>query len=234
MLVLTGAGVSADSGIPTFRDADGLWESHRMEEVASPEAFVRDPRMVWRFYSQRRAGVQQAAPNAGHDALARLEERLGERFLLVTQNVDGLHERAGSRRLVELHGNLLYTRCSRCDRAPFRDEDLYENGSVPFCGECDDCGEPAPLRPHIVWFGESLDAAHLMRVERFMRDAGEDLLFVAVGTSGVVYPAAGLVGVARRLGGRTWLVNAERSDNAGAFERIVLGRSAELLPALVG
>lgn len=234
VLVLTGAGASADSGIPTFRDANGLWESHDIQEVASPEGFRRDPRLVWRFYSQRRAGVLKASPNAGHVALASLEERLGDRFLLATQNVDGLHARAGSERLVELHGNLLYTRCSGCDREPFLDDELYDGDTVPLCSMCDARGEVGLLRPHIVWFGEVLDHRHLERIERFMREAGRELLFLAVGTSGVVYPAAGLVNAAQRLGGRTWLVNAERSDNADVFDHVVLGKSAEVLPALVG
>src|SRR5687768_54151 len=125
VLVLTGAGVSAESGIPTFRGAGGLWENHRLEDVASPEAFARDPAMVWRFYSERRERAQRCRPNPGHLALARWEERLGDRFLLVTQNVDGLHRAAGSRRLVELHGNLFRTRCSECDRPSFDDERGY-------------------------------------------------------------------------------------------------------------
>ncbi len=230
VLVLTGAGASADSGIPTFRDAAGLWESHRVEEVASPEGFRRDPRLVWRFYSQRRAGVLGALPNAGHHALAKLEAALGDRFLLVTQNVDGLHRRAGSERLIEIHGNLLETKCWSCDRPPFEDHDLYED-TLPMCGECDGRGDSGLLRPNIVWFGETLDPAHLDAIERFMNGPGP-LVFVAIGTSGVVYPAAGLVDAARRAGGRTWLVNAEAADNASRFESFIAGRSADVLPTL--
>ncbi|MEZ4338306.1 MAG: NAD-dependent deacylase [Sandaracinaceae bacterium] len=232
LLVLTGAGASKDSGIPTFRDAAGLWNEHRVEDVASPAGFARDPRLVWRFYSERRAGVLDAEPNAGHRALARLEARLGDRFLLVTQNVDSLHGRAGSERVVELHGNLLYTRCTRCDRAPFEDHDLYDE--VPFCGRCDARGETSVLRPHIVWFGEAIDPAHLRRIERFVAEGGSRLVFLAVGTSGVVYPAASLVEACRTVGGRSWLVNAERAENADAFDHVVLGRSGELLPSLLG
>lgn len=231
VLVLTGAGASADSGIPTFRDAAGLWESHRVEDVASPEGFRRDPQLVWRFYSQRRAGVMKAEPNAGHHAIASLEKQLGDRFLLVTQNVDGLHLRAGSERIIELHGNLMKTRCTRCARAPFEDHEIYED-TVPLCGECDARGETALLRPHIVWFGEMLDPAHLQHIERFVGGARRRLVFVAVGTSGVVYPAAGLVDVARRMGGSTWLVNADAADNADSFDHFVEGRSAEVLPDL--
>jgi NAD-dependent deacetylase len=231
LLVLTGAGASADSGIPTFRDAAGLWRSHRVEDVASPEGFAADPQLVWRFYSERRAGVMKAEPNAGHRALAALEAKLGERFLLVTQNVDGLHARAGSERVIEIHGNLRKTRCASCDRPPFDDDDLYEE-TVPFCGQCDARGETGLLRPHIVWFGERLDPAHLSAIERFIVSAGARLVLVAIGTSGVVYPAAGLVDAARKVGGRTWLVNAEPADNAARFEHFVQGRSAELLPTL--
>lgn len=230
VLVLTGAGASADSGVPTFRDANGLWENHRLEEVASPDAFRADPRLVWRFYSERRAGVLTAAPNAGHVALATLERALGDRFLLVTQNVDGLHRRGGSERLVELHGNLLESRCARCDRAPFEDREGYLD-TLPGCSECDARGELGLLRPNIVWFGEALDSAHLDRIERFMSGPGA-LVFVAIGTSGAVYPAAGLVNAARGIGARTWLVNAEPADNTSCFEFFVRGRSADVLPTL--
>ena len=230
VLVLTGAGVSKESGIPTFRDAGGLWEQYRHEEVASPQGFRADPALVWRFYSERRQTMRHCRPNPGHVALAELEAALGERSLLVTQNIDGLHQRAGSQNVVELHGNLFMTRCTVCDRAPFPDEDSYAN--VPFCGRCAERGDTALLRPHVVWFGEMLDEAALARVERFMVAAGADLVFVAVGTSGGVYPAAGLVGAARRVGGSTWLVNPEPSDNAAAFDHYVQGKSGDVLPEL--
>jgi NAD-dependent deacetylase len=235
LLVLTGAGVSAESGIPTFRDAGGLWEQHRVEDVASPEGFARDPALVWRFYSQRRAGMAPCKPNAGHVALAAIERRLGDRFLLATQNIDGLHVAAGSERVVELHGNLYTTRCSVCDRPPFEDREAYADGHVPACGRCDARQQFAVLRPHIVWFGEALDPAKMGRVEEFLLDAkGHRLVFLAVGTSGAVYPAAGLVGVARRMGGETWLINRERAANADAFEHYVEGPSGEVLPSLFG
>src|SRR5689334_14450586 len=152
VLVLTGAGVSAESGVPTFRDAGGLWEGHRFEDVASPDAFRRDPLLVWKFYSMRRAAMEGIVPNPAHVAIAALEERLGDRFLLATQNVDGLHAAAGSRRMVELHGNLMTSRCSSCAREPFEDRQAYRPGVAPICGKCN-----ALLRPHIVWFGEMLD-----------------------------------------------------------------------------
>jgi NAD-dependent deacetylase len=233
LLVLTGAGVSAESGLATFRDANGLWENHRVEDVATPEAFDRDARLVWRFYSQRRAGAKACAPNAGHAALAELERRLGDRFLLVTQNVDDLHRRAGNERLVELHGNLFFTKCSRCRREPFADEAAYD-AQLPACDECGLRGKRALLRPHIVWFGEALDPAHFERIGAFMGDASPGTLqFLAVGTSGMVYPAARLVQLARRHGAETWLFNAEPADNAAAFDHFMKGKSAELLPGLL-
>ena len=156
LLVLTGAGVSAESGVPTFRDANGLWESHPIEKVATPEGFAEDPRLVWRFYSERRRKAKTVEPNPGHLALTAAESRLGDRFLLVTQNVDGLHRRAGSTRLVEMHGSLFETRCSRCPREPFPDDREYL-GDPPPCPERRSRGHSALLRPAVVWFGEGLD-----------------------------------------------------------------------------
>ncbi|MFO0629046.1 MAG: NAD-dependent deacylase [Polyangiales bacterium] len=233
VLVLTGAGVSAESGIPTFRDANGLWENHPVEQVASPEGFAADPLLVWRFYSQRREGASRCRPNAGHEALARLEATLGDRFLLATQNVDGLHRDAGTERLVEMHGNLFMSRCAMCDYGPEVDRTVYPVGEVPGCAACQHRGEFGILRPHIVWFGEALDPADLFRIETFMRHAAKGrFVFVAAGTSGVVYPAAGLVDRARSMGAETWLVNLEPPENVGAFEHFVRGRSGEMLPAL--
>ena len=233
LLVLTGAGVSAESGIPTFRDSGGLWEQHRVEDVASPEGFKRDPALVWRFYSQRRAGMASARPNAGHVALAAIEERLGDRFLLATQNIDALHKDAGSKRVVELHGNLYTSRCSICDRPPFEDREAYPDDKVPACGECHARGAFALLRPHIVWFGEMLDPANMTRVQDFLLAAERHrLVFLAAGTSGAVYPAAGFVDAARKLGGETWLVNAEPAANTSAFGHFVVGSSGAVLPAL--
>ncbi|HEX8824973.1 MAG TPA: NAD-dependent deacylase [Archangium sp.] len=228
LLVLTGAGVSAESGIPTFRGGNGLWENHPVEKVASPEGFREDPSLVWRFYSQRRAGAAPCKPNPGHLAMAEWERKLGDRFLLATQNVDGLHRVAGSQRLVELHGNLFTTRCSRCEREPFEDRLAYPEGTVPLCGQCG-----GKLRPHIVWFGEALDERDLLRVGYFLDRKDTRLVFMAVGTSGAVWPAAGFVDGARELGGETWLVNADPADNAHRFHHFVQGRSGEVLPALV-
>ncbi len=232
VLVLTGAGVSAESGIPTFRGTSGLWEDHAVEKVASPQGFVDDPALVWRFYSERRAGAKGVAPNPGHEALARLEERLGDRLLLATQNVDGLHSRAGSRRVVEMHGNLFRSRCSRCARPAFDDTATYD-ASLPACGRCHEKGEFSLLRPDIVWFGESLDAENLLRIESFLSGAREHrLVFLAVGTSGRVSPASDLVRHARSRDAETWLVNLETPDNASGFEHVVTGESGRVLPSL--
>jgi len=230
LLVLTGAGVSAESGIPTFRASGGLWESYPVEKVASPEGFEENPELVWRFYSERRLRARECEPNPGHKALATAEARLGDRFLLVTQNVDGLHRRAGSERLIEIHGRLLGTQCSRCRRPESADETAYPEGTVPACERCG-----APLRPAVVWFGEALDPDHLGAVDRFLeRWRRGRLLFLAAGTSGAVWPAAGFVDIARACGAETWLVNAERADNAGRFDHVREGPSGTLLPALLG
>jgi NAD-dependent protein deacetylase/lipoamidase len=233
LLVLTGAGVSAESGIPTFRAAGGLWESHPVEKVASPEGFREDPELVWRFYSERRTQARTCAPNPGHRALVAVEERLQDRFLLVTQNVDGLHRRAGSRRLLEIHGNLFQSRCAHCDRPPFDDERTYGGDRPPLCDACQAAGRMGLLRPHIVWFGEMLDPAHLQRIDEFMEAPGP-LVFLAAGTSGVVYPAAGLVSAARQRGAETWLVNVEAPDNVSRFEHFIERPCGQALPELLG
>jgi NAD-dependent deacetylase len=232
VLVLTGAGISAESGVPTFRDANGLWEGHDVTQVASPEGFASDPVMVWRFYAGRRAAMAGIVPNAGHRALVALEQRLGDRFLLATQNVDGLHAAAGSERIVEMHGNLMRTRCAVCDRAPFADTTAYPAGQVPACGTCRAQGRDALLRPDIVWFGEMLPPGALDRIGAFLTAAGHDLVFVAVGTSGLVYPAAGLVDATKQVGGTSWLVNLEAPANATRFDHVVLGPAGRELPAL--
>jgi NAD-dependent deacetylase len=233
LLVLTGAGVSAESGVPTFRGMGGHWRNYAVERVASQEGFFEDPGLVWQFYSERRAAAKTVQPNAGHLALAALEARLGDRLLLATQNVDGLHQRAGSQRVVEMHGSLWKTRCSKCDRAPFHDEASYDAHTLPGCNECHARGEFALLRPHIVWFGERLDPSTFETIEAFIdRAEGHHLIFMAVGTSGSVFPAAQLVDQARARGADTWLINAEHAANESAFHHVVLGQSGEVLPAL--
>jgi NAD-dependent deacetylase len=227
VLVLTGAGISAESGVPTFRDSNGLWRGHDVARVASPAGFVADPALVWQFYAQRRAGMTGVTPNAGHRALVALEARLGDRFLLVTQNVDGLHRAAGSERVVEFHGNLMRSKCARCAREPFADAVAHPAPPI-----CDACG--GLLRPDIVWFGEAIPVDAEWQVKQFFRRAGKHLVFLAVGTSGVVYPAAGMVHRAREEGGTSWLVNLEPPDNHAAFDHVVLGKAGEQLPALLG
>jgi len=210
-----------------------LQESHSIEQVASPGGFARDPALVWRFYSERRKKALTCLPNPGHHALRALEERLGDRFLLATQNVDDLHARAGSRRMVEIHGNLFLTRCSRCALSPFRETDEHLGPELPLCSVCAKAGRRSLLRPHIVWFGEMLDPGHLERIDGFMR-AARRLVFVAAGTSGAVFPAAGLVNAARALGASTWLVNAEPAENTASFDHFVEGPSGSVLPDLLG
>lgn len=235
LLVLTGAGVSAESGLATFRDSNGLWEQHRVEDVASPEGFARDPELVWKFYSLRREQAKTVQPNPGHRAIAAVEERLGDHFLLVTQNVDGLHQRAGSERVIEIHGSLFRTKCWVCDLEPFHDEASYLEGTLPTCDDCETKSRKALLRPDIVWFGEMLDPGHLQAIDAFLRrDRDRPLVFLAVGTSGAVWPAAGLVNLAREAGGTAILVNAEAAENTARFHRFLQGKSAEILPLLLG
>jgi NAD-dependent deacetylase len=223
VFVLTGAGVSAESGLKTFRDQGGLWEGHRVEDVATPEAWDEDAERVWRFYSERRRGAGLAEPNAAHRALAELEQRIGDRFFLVTQNVDDLHERAGSRRLIHMHGELFQSRCeANCGRAPFRDHALYETEeAIPRCG----CG--GRVRPHIVWFGETP-----LEMERIQQEIDRSTAMLVVGTSGAVYPAANFV----RWAGprvRKYYVGPEEPLNAAAFTRVVLGNAGDVLPGLL-
>jgi NAD-dependent deacetylase len=233
LLVLTGAGISAESGLPTYRGLGGLWEGRSFEQLASPEGFREDPQLVWRFYSQRRRQALDAQPNPGHHALVRAEERLGDRFLLATQNVDGLHARAGSRRMLEVHGNILRSRCSHCDRPPFEDSGFHED-EPPLCDACEARGRMGLLRPAVVWFGEMLDSRHFEQIEDFLaRGRKGRLVFLAVGTSGIVFPASHFVEWARGRGGSTWLVNADPAANLSSFDRFVQGKSGEVLPALL-
>lgn len=223
MFVLTGAGISAESGLATFRGTGGLWEGHRLEEVATPEGWQANPELVWRFYSKRRRDALAAEPNAAHRALAKWEEALGERFYLCTQNVDDLHERAGSRRLHHMHGTLFESRCVRCERR-FADRAFYESAAaLPKCEAC-----RAAVRPHIVWFGEMpLD------MDGIYRELNRATVLFVVGTSGSVYPAAGFVDVANERGIRTVYVGPERPRNAAAFDEILEGTATEVLPGLV-
>jgi NAD-dependent deacetylase len=218
VFILTGAGISAESGIRTFRDAGGLWEKFRFEEVASPEGWSAHPQAVWRFYSERRAQAIACQPNAAHRALATLERAIGDRLFLCTQNVDDLHERAGSSRVHHMHGELFRSRCEACAREPF--EDRVAHQTIPQCS----CG--ASIRPHIVWFGEiPFDMDQIA-------DALEQCtVFVTVGSSGAVYPAAGFVASVRRRA-HTVYIGPERPDNADAFNECRLGKASDILPIL--
>jgi NAD-dependent deacetylase len=226
VVVLTGAGISADSGVATFRGAGGLWEGHRIEDVATPEAWRRAPELVWRFYQLRRAALRTVEPNPAHRALVELERRLaaaGARFTLVTQNVDDLHELAGSRNLLHMHGELAVLRCEHCDERVHDREHLEPHAFVA----CPTCGH-ARLRPDVVWFGEM--PYHMDSIERALERCTH---FLAVGTSGVVYPAAGFLQLARECGARTWVQALERPENVHRADTFVPGRASEVLPALL-
>ena len=222
VFVLTGAGVSAESGIPTFRGAGGLWRNYRVEEVASPYAWRRDPRLVWDFYSMRRQVASTAKPNPAHFAIAKFEERLKDRFFLCTQNVDNLHEQAGSQNIVHMHGELFKSRCDTCDCPPFQDANTYEPPTqIPRC----ECG--GRIRPHICWFGETP-----FDLDRIFAELQRCSIFVAVGTSGVVEPAASF---AAQVAGhaRTVYVGAEEPANRSSFDEWHTGRAGEILPDLL-
>ena len=221
IVVLTGAGISAESGVPTFRDSGGLWEGHSVDDVATPEGFERDPGTVLRFYDARRRAAASARPNAAHRALARLEGALGESVLVVTQNVDDLHERAGSRNLVHMHGELRRARCAACGARPRWDGDL--DGRPP----CPECGERM-LRPDVVWFGEM--PYELDRIENAVVSCD---VFASIGTSGAVYPAAGYVALAAAFGARTVELNLEATDAAVPFDEARIGRATEIVPVWV-
>ena len=223
VFILTGAGISAESGLPTFRAEDGLWAGYRVEDVCTPDAWRRDPAGVWAFYSARRAAGQKAKPNPAHVALAELEAQLDGRYFLCTQNVDDLHERAGSRNLVHMHGELAKSRCEReCGMPPVADTAIYAR--LDDVGRCP-CG--GRLRPHIVFFGEIP-----LEMDRIEREIANSTLMLVVGTSGSVYPAANFVHWARQAGARTVYIGPERPLNASAFTHIVEGKAGEALPGL--
>jgi NAD-dependent deacetylase len=222
IVVLTGAGISADSGVPTFRGTDGLWRNYRAEELATPEAFERDPRIVWEWYNWRRELIATTRPNAAHDTLAELERR-HRQFWLITQNVDGLHRAAGSCRLSEIHGNIWMVRCTACGL-------IEENRDIPIalrpaCRQC-----TGLLRPHIVWFGESLAPEDLARCATTLRSC--DVLLV-IGTSGVVYPAAGFASVAKDAGAFVAEINPDETPHTGLVDLSLRGRAKDIVPLLV-
>ena len=224
IVILTGAGISAESGLGTFRGAGGLWENHRVEEVATPEAFAREPDLVYRFYNARRQQLQydDIAPNAAHRALVELEQRFPGNVFLVTQNVDDLHERAGSRQLYHMHGELMKMRCQASGRV-FPAAIEFDGSRV-----CECCGEAGRLRPHVVWFGEM--PLYMEEIAAMLADCD---LFVAIGTSGTVYPAAGFVEIARQAGASTLEINPDPTDASSRFDYHWRGAATTEVPRLL-
>jgi NAD-dependent deacetylase len=222
IVILTGAGISAESGVKTFRDNGGLWEGHRIEEVATLEAFGRNPKLVHEFYNLRRRQLSEVFPNAAHQALVDLERHFGNDFLLITQNVDDLHERAGSQRLIHMHGELLKKSCVWCSSISSCTNDL----SSEDC--CESCGRDLGMRPHIVWFGEM--PMEMDRIEQALTQAD---LFVAIGTSALVYPAAMFFSAAAAHGARTIEVNLAETARSSEFDECLMGPATERVPELV-
>jgi len=223
VFVLTGAGISAESGLPTYRASDGLWADENVADVCTPEAWQRDRERVWLFYARRREQGAVAKPNPAHIALAELEAKIGDRFFLCTQNVDDLHERAGSKRLLHMHGELARARCEReCGRPPVVDNTVYR--SLSEVGHCP-CG--GLLRPHIVFFGEIP-----LEMEQIEREIERATVMLVIGTSGAVYPAANFVHWASRNGARTVYVGPEPPQNVQAFTQFVEGKAGQVLPGI--
>ncbi|WP_343034722.1 Sir2 family NAD+-dependent deacetylase [Alteromonas ponticola] len=224
VVILTGAGVSAESGLKTFRDSGGLWENFRIEDVATPEAFMTNPDLVYHFYNMRRKQLQEAAvqPNAAHYALAELETQLGDKFILITQNVDDLHERAGSERVIHMHGQLRSARCLSSGKAIPWDDDFSA------ADRCSCCAPQSPLRPDIVWFGEMP-----MQMDEIYYKLSQADLFISVGTSGQVYPAAGFVQIANEFGADTVELNLEPGDQHTSFNQSIHGHASKVVPEFV-
>jgi NAD-dependent deacetylase len=221
IVVLTGAGISAESGLATFRGPDGLWEGHRIEDVCAPQALARDPALVHNFYDQRRAKLAEVEPNGAHYALARLDAEWPGELLIITQNVDDLHERAGARRLLHMHGELKSALCAGCGARHRWEGQMGDGPPCPSCGA-------AKLRPDIVFFGEM--PYEMDRIDRALERAD---LFVSIGTSGAVYPAAGFVQTARHYGAWALELNLEPSAGSYLFSESRMGRASELVPAWV-
>lgn len=224
VVVLTGAGISAESGVRTFRDNGGLWENHRVEDVATPEAWVSDQSLVWRFYQERRNQLLEVLPNPAHFALAQLESKT-ESFTLITQNVDDLHERGGSESVIHMHGRLQTLRCETTGLSEVRMGEHDLGGDFVLCN-C--CAVSSRMRPDIVWFGEIP-----MEMDVIYREVEKCDVFIVIGSSGHVYPAAGLVNLANSNDAHTILVNLELPINGGDFDEVHIGKAGEILPDLV-
>ncbi len=222
LVILTGAGISAESGLPTFRDKDGLWEGHRVEDVACPRAFARNPRLVHQFYNQRRAALPGVQPNAAHLALARLQQQFPGRVTLVTQNIDNLHEQAGSSDVIHMHGELEKVRCNHCGHG------MVWRDPLETTTPCPSCGKPGGMRPDIVWFGEI--PYHMERIEADLVAAD---VFAAIGTSGHVYPAAGFVSLAKLAGAHTVEINNTRTLVSESFNDQFVGPATREVPRWV-
>ena len=226
IFVLTGAGISAESGLPTFRGAEGIWRGQRAQDIATPEAFRANPEKVWQFYSERRKRHSTVVANPAHFALASLEQSLGDRFFLCTQNVDSLHEQAGSQRVIHMHGRLMQTRCSKegCRSKPFDDDRVYMSQmEIPNCPVCGSI-----LRPHVCWFGETPYS-----MDRIFEQLRICNLLLTVGSSGVVEPAASFVRMARINKARAIYIGPEEPANKAFFDEVVLGKAAQVLPDLL-
>lgn len=225
IVILTGAGISAESGIKTFRAEDGLWEEHKVEDVATPEAFERDPWLVQRFYNERRKPILDGSvsPNAAHLALAKLEREFNGQLMLVTQNIDNLHEQGGSQGVLHMHGEVLKMRCQESNKVF---DCLFD---IEVADLCDCCGKPNNLRPHIVWFGEMP-----LYMDEIYQALAQCDLFIAIGTSGNVYPAAGFVQIAQQSGAKTLEINLEESLVASNFDDALYGKAGDVLPLWAG
>ncbi len=222
IVILTGAGLSAESGLSTFRDKDGIWAKHRIEDVATPEAFASDPERVLEFYNTRRKGAAGVKPNAAHEALAKLEKEHPGKVLTVTQNIDPLHEMAGTRSLIHMHGEILKKLCAHCGAKEHWEEDLSTDLI------CQICERSGGMRPDVVWFGEMP-----YRMEEIAEALGACDLFISIGTSGTVYPAAGFVMEARNAGAHTVELNLEPSEGATLFAKAIHGKATQIVPVFV-
>jgi NAD-dependent deacetylase len=221
--VLTGAGISAESGVPTFRGDDGLWKKFRPEELASFDAFIHNPQLVWEWYNYRRKLIETVTPNEGHRALARMEKAFSD-FTLVTQNVDNLHRRAGNKNVLELHGNIMQSYCVDCG-ARENHPDFSGENTIPRCKSCGGL-----VRPDVVWFGEMLPPDVFETAKRAAQHCN---LFISVGTSAIVYPAASLPTTAKQAGAYTVEVNIERTEQSSLFDETLLGKAGDVLPTIV-